>query len=84
MSGDNERHSEGPYLTAEQAAQRLKVKKSTLEKWRILGSGPAYRDHGVIVYHVDELDDWSSNRQRSKTSGKRRGTVDHTEREADD
>ena len=73
MSAEQQSNSDGPYLTPEETAARLKVKKSTLEKWRIEGRGPAYRAHGsVIVYHIDDLDEWSKGRQRTKTSGNRR------------
>ena len=56
-----------PYLTIDQAAARLKVKRTTLAKWRVLGKGPAYRDHGVIVYHIDDLDAWSREQRRTQT-----------------
>lgn len=56
-----------PYLTIDQAAARLKVKRTTLAKWRVLGRGPAYRDHGVIVYHIDDLDAWSREQRRTQT-----------------
>lgn len=54
-----------PYLTVTQAANRLMVKPDTLDKWRQLGRGPLFREHGRrIVYHVDDLDAWSDDQKR--------------------
>lgn len=73
MMAEYQSASDGPFLTPEQTAGHLKVKKSTLEKWRIEGRGPAYRKHGsVIVYHIDDINEWSKSRKRTKTSGRRR------------
>lgn len=69
MSDEHDEHSSNPYLTIDEAAARLKVKRATLAKWRILGKGPAYRDHGVIVYHIDDLDAWSRDQRRTQTPG---------------
>ena len=73
MTTEDQGDSDGPFLTPEQAAEHLKVKKSTLKKWRIQGKGPLYRKHGsVIVYHIDDIDEWSESQQHDKTSGQRR------------
>lgn len=69
MSDDQVERATDPYLTIDEAAARLKVRRGTLAKWRILGKGPAYRDHGVIVYHIDDLDAWSRDRRRTQTPG---------------
>lgn len=66
-TSDQPTASGDPYLTIDQAAARLKVKRTTLAKWRVLGTGPAYRDHGVIVYHIDDLDAWSREQRRTQT-----------------
>ena len=80
---ENQSDSDGPYLTPEQAAEHLKVKKSTLKKWRIEGKGPAYRKHGsVIVYHIDDIDEWSKSQQHTKTSGRRRRRAGDTSTKA--
>ena len=56
-----------PYLTVEQAADRLHLKPDTLDKWRYNGRGPIFRTHGRrIVYHIDELDAWSDQQIRQK------------------
>lgn len=54
-----------PYFTVEQAADRLKLKPDTLDKWRQQGRGPIFREHGRrIVYHIDDLDNWSDDQKR--------------------
>ena len=69
-----------PYLTVEQAAKRLKVKRDTLDRWRMNGTGPVFRYHGGrVVYHVKELDHWSDdNRQTQarKIERKRKGATE--------
>jgi len=73
MSDDSEKPVASPHLTQAEAGDWLKVKKPTLEKWRIEGKGPPYREHGgIIVYHVDDLSEWSRQQQRTKTRGHRR------------
>jgi excisionase family DNA binding protein len=47
------------YLTTEEAAQVLKVGKSTLEQLRISGNGPMFRRFGTrIRYQMGDLDQW--------------------------
>lgn len=42
-----------------QAAAYLSVERSTLKKWRTLGTGPTYARLGSkIVYLVDDLDEF--------------------------
>lgn len=73
MSDETTRSTGSPYLTQPEACVWLKVKKSTLEKWRIEGTGPVYREHGgIIVYHIDDLTAWSEEQRRTKTRGLRR------------
>ena len=61
--------SRGPKLRAPQAAARLGVSSSTLAKWRLYGSGPAYSKLGsVVVYDVDDLDAFAAERRRISTS----------------
>ena len=56
------------YTTA-LAAQYLGLSTSTLEKWRVTGTGPAYRKHGRrVVYRKRELDAWSDSQLRRSTS----------------
>ena len=57
-----------PYLSTEEAAERLKLSSHTLNKWRSEGQGPTFRDHGRrIVYHIDDLDTWSQDQKRQKS-----------------
>ena len=56
---ERRQQTQTPYLDIEEAAERLKLSPNTLNKWRHLGMGPVFRDHGRrIVYHVDDLDHW--------------------------
>ncbi len=59
-----------PFLTVDEAATYLRLKKRTLDNMRWMGTGPKYRKHGGrIYYHVDELKEWSLNSRRTSTSG---------------
>ena len=59
-----------PYLTPEDAAQLIHSTAGTLAKWRSQGKGPVWRDHGNIVYHIDDLHAWSKGRKRTLTRPK--------------
>lgn len=64
-----EQRSTSPFLTTQQAAEYLGLKRRTLEKMRVVGGGPPYRKHGRYVrYHRDELAVWSESRARRSTS----------------
>lgn len=56
------------YLTTTEAAAYLRVSPNTLRGWRVSGKGPAYRDHGRVVYAQLDLDKWSEGRTRLSTS----------------
>jgi Helix-turn-helix domain len=61
--------TESPFLTVEEAATFLRLKKRTLDNMRWLGTGPKFRKHGGrIYYHRDELREWSLNSRRQSTS----------------
>jgi len=61
--------SKTPFLTVEEAARYLRLKKRTLDNMRWMGTGPKFRKHGGrIYYHVDELKEWSLNSRRNSTS----------------
>ncbi|WP_417625240.1 helix-turn-helix domain-containing protein [Paremcibacter congregatus] len=68
---------QSPFLTTREAADYLRLKPNTLEQKRMTGDGPAYRDHGVIVYHRDDLDNWSEAQRRLKTDGRKRKAGSH-------
>ena len=57
------------FLSQPEAARLLAVGERTLEKWRHVGGGPPYRQHGRrIVYHRGELLTWSDSRRRTSTA----------------
>jgi hypothetical protein len=61
--------SETPFLTVEEAAIYLRLKKRTLDNMRWMGTGPKFRKHGGrIFYHPDDLKEWSLNSRRRSTS----------------
>jgi predicted DNA-binding transcriptional regulator AlpA len=47
-------------LRAIEAAQYLRVSRSTLAKWRMNGEGPIYHRCGprIVYYFRDEIDNW--------------------------
>ena len=56
-----------PFLTIDETAELLRVKRGTLDNLRWSGEGPPARRHGGrIVYHRDEVLDWSE-RRRTRT-----------------
>jgi Helix-turn-helix domain len=61
--------SKTPFLTVEEAATYLRLKKRTLDNMRWMGTGPEFRKHGGrIYYHEEELKEWSLNSRRQSTS----------------
>ncbi len=73
--GEPARVAAHSYLTTQQAAVFLGVSARTLEKWRLLGRGPAYRKLGgrLVRYAIDDLEEFAGDRRRS-TSDPGRGT----------
>ncbi|MBS0251281.1 MAG: helix-turn-helix domain-containing protein [Proteobacteria bacterium] len=60
-----------PFLTVDEAAAYLRLKKHTLDNMRWQGTGPRFRKHGGrILYHRDELKEWSDGLRRRSTSGR--------------
>jgi Helix-turn-helix domain len=58
-----------PFLTVEEAATYLRLKKRTLDNMRWMGTGPKFRKHGGrIFYDLGELKEWSLNGRRRSTS----------------
>jgi predicted DNA-binding transcriptional regulator AlpA len=53
-------------LTTDQAAARLALGRSTLEKWRCAGNGPKFIKLGLrrVGYHTVDLDEWIASRPR--------------------
>jgi hypothetical protein len=49
-----------PFLTADEAAEFLRLRPHTLANMRSQQVGPAYSKHGGrVVYHIDDLIAWS-------------------------
>ena len=64
--------TETPFLTVQEAATYLRLKKRTLDNMRWMGTGPEFRKHGGrIFYHRDELKEWSKSGRRKSSSGRR-------------
>jgi excisionase family DNA binding protein len=56
-------------LTVEETADLLRVSKSSLDKWRILGSGPRYTRVGRrIRYRSSDLAQFIDSRTQASTS----------------
>ena len=57
-------------LTVEEAAQRLKISKHTLNRWRVTGEGPPFVKYGprLVRYAECELDAWRAKRTWVSTS----------------
>ncbi|MGX0962749.1 putative DNA-binding transcriptional regulator AlpA [Bradyrhizobium japonicum] len=57
------------HLKVTEAAEHLRVSKSTLDKLRVYGGGPTYFKLGrSVVYAVADLDSWMASRRRSATA----------------
>jgi hypothetical protein len=62
-----------PYFTVKEAAEFLRLRPRTLDNMRWRGTGPKYRKHGGrIVYHLDDLIEWSRGNTHRSTSGQGR------------
>jgi excisionase family DNA binding protein len=57
-------------LTVKEAAERLKISKHTLNRWRVTGEGPPFVKYGPrLVRYLDRvLDDWAQERTHGSTS----------------
>lgn len=63
-------HAPTDKLDTERAASYCGVGKSTLEKLRLTGGGPAYlKPTRSVVYQVSDLDAWIDSHRRTSTSG---------------
>ena len=84
-NGKKQQSTTSPYLTTKDAAVRLRLKPATLNKWRLEGRGPAFREHGRrIIYHIDDLDAWSEDqiRHQSQANGDQDSNSSSTKRGA--
>ena len=57
-------------LRTPEAAAYVGLSASTLEKFRLTGSGPVYQKAGpkIVVYRIDDLDAWLASGRRTSTS----------------
>jgi hypothetical protein len=58
------------YLTTSEAAAYSRLSKSTLEKMRMIGSGPTFIRAGAkrVLYRLQDLDDYFAKRRRRSTA----------------
>lgn len=58
-----------PFLNTREAAKYLRLRPATLERWRSVGGGPAYRKlGGRVVYAQRELDAFAEAGRKRSTS----------------
>jgi hypothetical protein len=62
------RLSETQLLTANEAADFLRLKASTLAKMRCMGGGPKYLRRGRVLYPLAELEAWVAKRLVASTA----------------
>ena len=57
-------------LSTAPAAEYLNLKRSTLERYRVLGLGPRFVRVGVrkVGYDISDLDNWIDRRKAQSTS----------------
>ncbi|MES2905494.1 MAG: helix-turn-helix domain-containing protein [Pseudomonadota bacterium] len=56
-------------MRTKQAAAYCKLSQSTLAKLRLYGGGPPYSKAGrLVVYDIQDIDQWLDSRKRSSTS----------------
>jgi hypothetical protein len=61
---------ESPFLNVAEAAVYLRISERALENFRAFGGGPWYRKHGArVIYHIEDLDEWSHSRRYADTGG---------------
>jgi excisionase family DNA binding protein len=55
--------------TPDEAADMLRTKARTLERWRHTGGGPVFLKVGRrVVYRYDDLEQWLTQQRRAHTS----------------
>jgi len=61
--------TQSPVLRTDSAAGYCGSTKSTFEKYRLTGEGPAYIKIGrVVVYDIEDLNTWMASHRRMSTS----------------
>jgi len=62
-------HMNKNLLTQKRLSDLLDVSESSLERWRVEGTGPAFVKAGrKVLYLPDDVDDWLSKHRRASTS----------------
>lgn len=57
------------YIPTTQAGKYLNISPRTLEKYRVVGGGPAFHKFGSrVLYSIKDLDIWAADRRRRSTS----------------
>lgn len=58
------------FLTPDEVAVRLRLKKSTLQSMRSKGGGPAYTKigHRTVVYRLVDVEAWENQRKFNNTA----------------
>jgi hypothetical protein len=61
---------QSPKLRSAEAAEYLRLSRSTLAKLRVSGRGPTYEKAGdrIVLYDLAELDNWLKHRRHRSTS----------------
>jgi predicted DNA-binding transcriptional regulator AlpA len=68
---DDNTNDDSPFLTIDETAELLRIKRRTLDNLRWSGDGPPARRHGGrVIYHRGEVLDWSE-RRRTRTPAAR-------------
>jgi hypothetical protein len=58
-------------LTTPETAERLRLKKHSLDNMRWQGTGPPFRKiGGRVFYHIDDLKKWLDKARRRISSGR--------------
>lgn len=77
MGAITEQEIESPFYTTAEAARYLRLEESTLNAMRWRKEGPPWRKHGgKVLYHKDDLDRWSEERD-SRPKSERDGYRGH-------
>lgn len=57
------------HLTQHQLARRWGLSPRTLERWRWIGTGPAFlKIGGRVAYRVEDIEAWETQRLRTRTT----------------
>jgi hypothetical protein len=60
---------DSPYLNQQEAAEFLRLSPRTLEKFRLIGGGPAFHKFGRrAMYSLEDIMAWAKERKRYSTS----------------